>query len=174
MAILMAAAAFTSSAGKAWSDYQQGQEARNMAIRNAEEMQQQAKEAVYNAGQEVNAADYKAAHLIARMSATSAATGIDESSGSSKLAITESAEQQKLNDMYTRYAGKVAASGLDYNAITTKVQGEEAAQAGVTQAITGLITGGIQSYGIYKGGGVMSGSSGGSSTGASGGGTGSP
>ena len=160
----LAAASFGMSAMGAWGQYQQGQEARNMAVRNAEELQIQAKQAMYNAGQEVNTADYKAAHLIARMSAGTAAGGVDEASGSSKLAITESAEQQKLNDMYTRYAGKVQGAALDYKATTTKIEGQEAADAATTGAIGGLVSGGIDAFQL--GGGGTSGGFGGTGFGA--------
>lgn len=150
--VALAAASFGMSAMSAFGKYQEGQEARNMSIRQAEADEIQAKQAVYNAGQKVNEDDYKAAHIIARMQATTAAGGVDETSGSSKLAITESAEQQKLNDMYTRYAGKVQGMSLDYAGTLGKIQGQEAASAGTAGAISGLISGGISAFQLGGGG----------------------
>lgn len=165
--VAMAAVSMGISAMQAWGQYQTGQEARNYSIRSAEALQQQAKYDVFSAGEKVSQDDYRASHLIARMQSVAAASGVDPTSGSPALTTIDSAEQAKLNDMYTAYAGKVQGQALDYQGTLLKVQGEEEEQSDTFGAITGLISGGInaaQMGGVGKPGGF-----GGTGFGASGG-----
>lgn len=139
----LAAVSMGMSAMSAWQTYQQGQEQRNQSIRQAEALQVQGQQAQISAGQKIGEDDYKAGHIIARMQSLAAASGVDETSGSTAMAATTSAEEAKLNDMYTKFAGQVQKSDLDYEGTLAKISGQEKAQAGTVGAVTGLISGSI-------------------------------
>lgn len=143
----------TTSLISSLAQYQQGQYASEVAGRQAQAMEVQSRQVQQEAGAQVAAEDWKSSHMLSRMAASSAASGVT-SEGSPSAVFGASAEEAQINDMYTRYAANVKSSSLIYQADITRAMGAREAAAATTGAVTGGLTGaissGIQAYGIRQ------------------------
>lgn len=117
---------------------QQGRYAAGVAATEAQSMREQAQETKFSAGQQIEQQDYAASHQLAAATAGIAASGISETEGSPELIRYTSANQQRLNDMYTRYAANVQAAGLKTEADITESEGQQVLQGAEIGAITGF------------------------------------
>lgn len=124
---VLAAASFGVGALGAWQQYQEGQYAKDVSRVEAQSLRQQAQYAQQAAGEQIAAQDYEAEHQIAQGRANVAASGIEETEGSPALMSFTSANQQRINDMYTKYAANVQSAGYDTQASITTSEGEQAA-----------------------------------------------
>lgn len=127
----------------AWQQYQSGQFDKQVAVANAEQMEQQARQVQQQAGADIAAGDVVAAQRLAGQVTRTAASGITEE-GTPAFMMHGSEEEAALNDMYDTYAANMKANSLYYQASMTKTIGEQKAQAATIGAITSGTTGTIQ------------------------------
>lgn len=144
--LALAAATFGAGALQAWQTYQEGQYEKDIAGVEAQSIRQQAQYAQQTAGQQIAQQDYEAAHQLASARAGVAASGISETEGSPELIQYTSANQQRINDMYTKYAANVESAGFDTQAALTQSAGEQAARGAEAGATLGLVSSGINAY----------------------------
>ena len=128
------------------SSVQQGEEQKKGADFQKRQLELQALEAKQTAGMKVAAQDARAAAILSSIRATSAASGVDPSSGSPLQDYTTSSEQAQLNDMYTKYAGNIQAQGAEAQGALTEYGGKNAQSAGYLTA-TGDVISGVGSMG---------------------------
>jgi hypothetical protein len=148
----LAVASFAMGAMQSLSTYSQGQFGQEMANRQAQIDDQNAQIAQQQAGMQIASQDYQAEHQLAAVKASTAASGIVAEEGSPKLVATTSANQQEINDMYTKYAANIQSSNYYAQAALTKAMGQQGATAADISAGTGLISSGIGAYSGYTGG----------------------
>src|SRR5215472_15795192 len=125
MMTALAATAMTASALSSWSTYQQGQFANTAARHQAQIYQQQARFVQQQAGLKMSQDDYNAMQLMGRLKVGAAAGGIDPSVGSPQMLFEESAQQTRINDIFTQYSANIRAANLQETAAITTATGEE-------------------------------------------------
>lgn len=129
MAVLaLAAATVAVGALGSYQEYKEGQYAKGADETAAASLRQQARYAEQEAGMKIAQQDYAAEHQIAAGTATMAASGIEETEGSPELMRYTSANQARINDIYTKYAANIQAAGFDTQASITQSLGEETAR----------------------------------------------
>lgn len=148
--IAMAVAQFAVSALKGWQTYEEGQYEKDVAKVQAESLLRQSQEVQQTAGMKIAEQDYIAQHQLAQAKATTAAAGIEETEGSPQLMQFTSMNQQRVNDLYTKYAANVESAALDTQASVVKAEGEQAAVGAEAAATLGTISGGINAYSGYQ------------------------
>ena len=112
---------------------------------------QQSKYIQQQAGLKMSADDYNAAQLLGRLRVQGAAAGGAPELGSSEVLYETSAQQQRINDMFTKYSANIESANLQYEAELGKSEAKRAEEASYIEAGTGLISGGIRAYGAYSG-----------------------
>jgi hypothetical protein len=98
------------------------------------EEQQQAKVATFSANQQINQQDYEANQTLARIRASAGAAGVDSSGGSVKVDTDTSANNARLNDIYTKFSGNFASSQELYKGSIAQYQGNQDEAAGFMSA----------------------------------------
>lgn len=154
---VLAAASFGMQGLSSLAEFRQGQYANEQAKAEARQLQVQAQIAQVNAGQKIAEQDYRASHILSRITSVAAASGIESGEGSTAEVYNASAEEARINDMYTKYAANVESSQLEYQAQLTRSEGKQELAAAEIGAVTGLISGGMRSAGMYKYGSTGSG-----------------
>ena len=150
LATILAGTSLAMGAVGSLAQYQQGQYASEVARRQSEALQQQSQYVQQTAGQQINAQDYRASHVLSSIQAKAAAGGIESTEGSTGQIFEASAEEARINDMYTKYAANVQSKQLEYQGTLGKIEGQREADAAKIGAVGGLISSGIKSYGAYK------------------------
>jgi hypothetical protein len=102
---------------------------------------QQAQLDVQAAAAKVSANDYGAEETLAKIRSGAGAAGVVSTTGSPALVATRSAEQAKINDMYTMYTGRLASVRDLYAGEVARWQGNQALIGGFMQAGGDLLSG---------------------------------
>ena len=123
------------------SSIQAGEERRKAGKFQANELNQQALEAKQSAGIKLAQQDQRAMAILSSIRATSAASGVSPESGSPLLDYATSSEQAQLNDMYTKYAANLTASGLNSQAQLTTYGANNSRTAGYITAAGDAVSG---------------------------------
>jgi hypothetical protein len=146
------------TAVSAFGSIAQGMAQKGAADAEAYQQQQQAQLEMQQAGAKISSDDYEAVQTLAKINANTGAAGVT-SQGSPGLVATRSAEEQKINDMYTMYSGRMAATRDLYAADVSRYKGQQAETAGFLGAGGSLLEGFTKGYRLYKGGSTSSSSS---------------
>jgi len=115
----------------------------------ATEYEQQAAIARQSAGTKISSDDYQAINILNRIQSGTAASGFT-SSGSARQVTEISGEEARINDMYTRYSGKLTASRDMYAANVARFQGNQAFASGIVGAGMTAVTSGLRGYKIFQ------------------------
>jgi hypothetical protein len=124
-----------------------GIQAKQQGENEAIQYEQQAREAHMAASGKIISDDYQAIQVMNRMAAGTAAGGMG-SGGSEKYVQRSTAEEARINDMYTRYSGRLAASSDYYAASQARWEGSQKLGSAIIGAIG---TGASAGMGTYKG-----------------------
>lgn len=117
---VLAVATVASTAVTVTETIQAGEQAKKAAQFKAKELEQQALEAQQSAAQQAAQQEQHSMAILSSIRAQSAASGVAPGAGSALETYDTSAEQAQLNEMYTKYAGNLAAQGtLSEAALTT-------------------------------------------------------
>lgn len=149
-ALALAAVTFGVGALQSWQQYQSGQYAKEAAAVTATSLRREAQYTEQTVGEQIQQQEYEAQHALASATAGVAASNIVETEGSPELIRFTSANQQRLNDMYTKYAANVQAAGLKTQANIEKAMGEQTATGAEAGATLGLVSSGINAWTGYK------------------------
>jgi len=143
----------TTSLIQGLAQYNQGQFGKEVASRQAEALEIQARQVQQQAGAQIADQDYKAARILSSMRAATGASGVTEE-GSPSTVMAESVDEAKLNDMYTKYAANLQSTNLYYQGQIGKDVAEQGAQAATIGALTtgigGSISSGIDAYSLKE------------------------
>jgi hypothetical protein len=150
LALGAAAGQMAVSAMSSYSTYEQGQYANTAARRQAQILQQKSQYIQQAAGVKISQDDYNAEQLMSRIQVSAVASGVQPGTGSAKLMTDISGQQQRINDMFTKYSANIASANLQESAAIEESQGKQEMEAADVGAVTGLISGGIKSAGIYS------------------------
>ncbi len=137
---VIAGAMLATAAVSATSQIAQGIQAKKGAEAQADELYQEAKIEQFKGNQQIGAQDYKANQTLAQIRASSGAAGIDSSTGSSKVVSDVSANEARLNDLYTRFNANFASSRDIYKASIARYQGGQDQTAGFIGAGGTMLT----------------------------------
>lgn len=124
-----------------------GSAADEAGIAEQQEYQYQAASDWQMAGQKITADDYRAGHVLSAITTKSAASGVSEESGSKEMLYNTDADEQRVNDMYEKYAGNVQANQALY---AGDIAHWEAANNAAAQGIsggTGALSTGMAAWG---------------------------
>lgn len=124
-----------------YESVQAGQAQKKAADFRAKELEQQAIEQRQQAGLQAAVEDERAMKILSSIRATAAASGVDPGAGSPLEVYSSSSEQAKINEMYIRYAGNLAASGTQAEAALTQYGGKREQTAGYLNATAGAFSG---------------------------------
>lgn len=141
VAIIAAIAAVAGTAVSASAAAQAGEQQKKSADYQSKVLAQRALEAQQEAGLAAAAQDTQATRIISSIRASAAASGVDVASGSPLVVKDTSSEQAQLNEMYTRYAGNLQASGFAAQSALTEWGGKNARTAGYITAGGDVVNG---------------------------------
>lgn len=134
----------------AFGSYRQGVYQKAAGAAQSQELIDQARLEREAAGQQIQASDYKAIQLMSRIKASAGASGAGVGGSAGEIYKT-SAQEQQLNDLYTRRSGQLASQRDLYKAALARSEGSQYMAGGEIQAGTGLLTSGVKALNIYKG-----------------------
>ncbi len=143
---MMAATAGSAAIG-ATESIAGGFQARAAGSVDAAALRQKAREEMVAAGSKIAAGDYKANQLIASDEAKAGASGVTPDSFMPVL--SENAAEQRINDLYTRYEGKLAQTSDLYAAKYASWSGKQALYKGLMGGATNVL-GGLTQIGELK------------------------
>jgi hypothetical protein len=150
LALAAAGGSMAASTLGAISTYEQGQFANTAARRQAQILQKKSQYVQQAAGIKISTDDYNAEQLMSRIQVSAVESGVQPGQGSAKIMTELSGQQQRINDMFTKYSANVESANLQESAAIEVAQGKKEMEAADVGAITGLISGGIKSAGIYS------------------------
>jgi hypothetical protein len=127
------------------SDVLQGFQAKDEGENLATQYNYQAKEETQAASAKIISDDYKVMNVMGRINAGAAASGFT-SGGSSKYVMANTVENARINDMYTRYSGRLASSQSRYAGQMASWQGNQQFWGKMFSAASTAMGAGMKGY----------------------------
>lgn len=95
----------------------------------------------------------ESARFLGEQTASIAQAGVDPSSGSALRVQEESAVRAELDALNIRYGARMQAFGFEREAALERARGKQARRSGYLSAVTTMLGGASQAYGMRPGGG---------------------
>lgn len=138
-----------STAFGAYSSYQSGQQQQAASNYNAQVASNNAAIASQVGESNAQQAALQGRIQAGKMQAALAASGVDASSGTPMMLLSNQAEQSSLNQQNAMFQGANQATSYNNQAAIDRYQGSIAEGAGDSRAISGLLTGTTSGVGNY-------------------------
>ena len=147
---IMAGASLLGAGASAYSQYQQGQFAKEMGERNAQVQDAKALEAVRMGSVAEERQRAITRQTMGAQRAAMAGTGLEVDSGSFGDILADTAKFGELDAQTVRTNALKEAWGLQTDALDSRIQGRMAGKAVTMNAAGTLLSGASQAFGMYK------------------------
>lgn len=146
----MVGVALFSGVSGAASQYQAGKDNASIAKANAKVMDYSANEAIDTGNSNAAQSRQQARKALASQTAALASNGVDISSGTSLNLLGDTAAAGEMDALTTVHNSLKEAYGYKQQALNYRNEAVLARRQGNANAMSTLLTGGINSYGIYS------------------------
>lgn len=133
----------------AYQSYKAGQIEQQVSNQQADLLDQNAKLQLEASNEDARMIRRTGLKTIGTQAATYAASGV-RLTGSPLLVMQESKNQSELDAMKTEFGGNLQAVNLKNEANMRRYAGSQSANAGMMNALSTLLTGGLNAYGSYQ------------------------
>lgn len=132
----------------AFQSYRAGQIEKQVSNQQADLLDQNAALQLESSKEDARMIRRAGLKTVGTQAATYAASGV-RLTGSPLLVMQESKNESELDAMKTEFGGQLQAMNLKNEASQRRFAGSQAAQGGLMNAISTLLTGGLNAYGSY-------------------------
>lgn len=150
MGVTAGVAVLAGTAVSAYGSYQSGQAAKRTGRFNARIGELQADDAIQRGELDVNKQRSATQGLIGAQRASYAGQGVELDNGSALDVQGDTAQYGEMDALMARNNAAREAWGYRVGAVNSRLQGNYAARAANTQAISSLATGGAAAFGAYR------------------------